>query len=318
MIDARLDPSRSDGIRALADRLSEQVRRRIFGLEIEISLLMAAVMAGRHVLMEGVPGLGKTLLLKTLATALGCDFRRIQFTPDMLPADILGGYVYDSRDGSFKLRKGPIFAHLILADEINRAPAKTQSALLEVMQERQVTIEGETFPLPEPFFVFATQNPLEHEGVYPLPQAQLDRFALRLLLGYPSAHAEVKVLSAYRERLPEIDAVTSPAQVVRTQAAAETEVVSDEIVGLIARLVRVTRELDGVAHGASPRVGVDLLHLARARAALDGRLQVIPDDIKTLFPHAANHRMILTPQAEIGGLTIRAVIDEAMRITHLV
>jgi MoxR-like ATPase len=167
------DPGTGNAIRTLAEKLREQLLKRIFGLEAEMGLLMAAVVAGRHVLMEGVPGLGKTLLLKTLADALGCVFRRIQFTPDLLPADILGGYVYDSRDASFKLREGPIFANVILADEINRAPAKTQSALLEVMQEGQVTIEGESLPMPKPFFVFATQNPLEHEGVYPLPQAQL-------------------------------------------------------------------------------------------------------------------------------------------------
>jgi len=305
-------------VRTLADNLRAELAKRIFGLEGEVALLMATVVAGRHVLMEGVPGLGKTLLLKTLADALGCEFRRIQFTPDLLPADILGGYVYDSRDGSFKLRKGPIFANMILADEINRAPAKTQSALLEVMQEGQVTIEGETLLMPSPFFVFATQNPLEHEGVYPLPQAQLDRFSMRLLMNYPGPAAERKILAACREPLPDIRAVADPTSVIAAQEIAAKISVSDEIIEIVAKLVRVTREHDGVAHGASPRVGVDLMFLSRARAVLSGRTRVIPDDIKALFPHAANHRMILTPQAEIGGMTMSRVITDSLKATRLV
>jgi MoxR-like ATPase len=255
--------------------------------------------------------------MKTLSAAMGCEFRRIQFTPDLLPADILGGYVYDSRDGSFSLRKGPIFANVILADEINRAPAKTQSALLEVMQERQVTIEGETHEVPKPFIVFATQNPLEHEGVYPLPQAQLDRFGMRILLDYPGAMTEQRILGAYREPIPETKAVWDPETVLTLAAEAERVTVSDRILEHLVDLAQRTRDHEGVALGASPRVGVDVLHMARARALLDGRDHVLPDDVKALFPHAVNHRLLLTPQAEIGGLTPSEVIRNAIDETRL-
>jgi MoxR-like ATPase len=303
-------------VSARAEAIRREIRKRIFGLDEPIELLLAAIVAGRHVLLEGVPGLGKTLLMKTLSTAMGCAFRRIQFTPDLLPADILGGYVYDGRDGSFSLRKGPIFANVILADEINRAPAKTQSALLEVMQERQVTIEGETHEVPRPFIVFATQNPLEHEGVYPLPQAQLDRFGLRILLEHPAPEEESRSLGACREPDPGIDAVWSPDDVIALERAAEGVTVSDRIVTLLVTLANSTRAHEGVALGASPRVGVDLVHLARARALLNGRGHVLPDDVKALFPHATNHRLLLTPQAEIGGTTVFDVIRETIENTR--
>ncbi len=308
----------SAGAALLAGRVREQVEKRIFGLESVLDLTLAAVVAGRHVLLEGVPGLGKTLLLKSLSIALGCDFKRIQFTPDLLPADILGGYVYDSRDASFSLRKGPIFANVILADEINRAPAKTQSALLEVMQERQVTIEGETFKAPEPFLVFATQNPVEHEGVYPLPQAQLDRFGMRILLSHPKPEVEKRILAAYRKPLPETSPVAKPAEILAMQARAAEVRVSDEMLDLIVALANQTRTHEGVSLGASPRVGVDLVFLSRARALLDGRGHVLPDDIKALFLHVANHRLVLTPQAQIRGVHPGQVIDEALRATRLV
>jgi MoxR-like ATPase len=246
---------------------------------------------------------------------MGCGFRRIQFTPDLLPADILGGYVYDGRDGSFSLRKGPIFANVILADEINRAPAKTQSALLEVMQERQVTIEGETHEVPRPFLVFATQNPLEHEGVYPLPQAQLDRFGMRILLDHPEPRAEERILAACREPDPETTAVWEPADVTALERAAAGVTVSDRIVTLLVKLANITRAHEGVALGASPRVGVDLVHLSRARALLAGRGHVLPDDVKALFSPAVNHRLLLTPQAEIGGNTVHDVIRETIETT---
>ncbi|MCE9584127.1 MAG: AAA family ATPase, partial [Planctomycetes bacterium] len=185
-------PVRAPETRERILQAKQRIAEAVVGLDREVELLLCAVLAERHVLVEGVPGLGKTHLVKTLARVLGCDFRRVQFTPDLLPADILGGHVYRANDGTFLLRKGPIFANVVLADEINRAPAKTQSALLEVMQERQVTIEGETLAVPRPFFVFATQNPMEHEGVYPLPQAQLDRFAMRLLLSHPAPDVELR------------------------------------------------------------------------------------------------------------------------------
>jgi MoxR-like ATPase len=305
-------------VAALANEIETEVARRVFGLGPVIEAIVAAVIAGKHVLLEGVPGLGKTLLMKTLSTALGCDFKRIQFTPDLLPADVLGGYVYDPREGSFHLRKGPIFAQVILADEINRAPAKTQSALLEVMQEAQVTIEGETIAVPEPFVVFATQNPLEHEGVYPLPQAQLDRFAMRIHIRYPEPEEEMKILGSHREPPSEPKAVADPARVLAARAAAEQVRISDEILRIILELATRTRQHAGVSLGASPRVGVDLVRLSRALALVRGRDHVIPDDLKHLFFHVTNHRIALSPQAELGGLSVDEVIGEALESTQLV
>ncbi|MCP3858159.1 MAG: AAA domain-containing protein, partial [Phycisphaeraceae bacterium] len=236
---------RPTDVATFARNVSAEVGRRVFGLDPVIEVIVAAVIAGKHVLLEGVPGLGKTLLLKTISTALGCDFRRIQFTPDLLPADVLGGYVYDPREGQFHLRKGPIFAQVILADEINRAPAKTQSAMLEVMQESQVTIEGETLPVPEPFLVFATQNPLEHEGVYPLPQAQLDRFAMRIHILYPQPEAEMKILASHREPPSDPVAVADPERLLAARAAAESVRISDEILRIVLALTARTRQHPG-------------------------------------------------------------------------
>lgn len=300
------------------ERVRTQIARCVIGMRDEVDLLLCAILAGRHVLLEGVPGIGKTHLVNTLARVLGCTMNRVQFTPDLLPADILGSFVYDPRDGSFNLRKGPIFAHVILADEINRAPAKTQSALLEVMQERQVTIEGVTNPIEPPFFVFATQNPIEHEGVYPLPQAQLDRFALRLLPDYPSQSDEEIILTTHRDALPQPEVVLDPAQIRAAQDVIRTITVSAEIVTLIVNLCRDTRAMPRVQLGASPRVALDLMTLGRARAALHDRDYVIPDDIKHLMPAVANHRIGLTPQAEIGGITPQDIIHESLHARQLV
>lgn len=303
---------------ALADRVRAQLAARLVGYDEEITLLLCAVLAGRHVLVEGVPGIGKTLLASSLAASLGVDCKRIQFTPDLLPADILGGFVYDQREARFELRKGPIFTHVVVADEINRAPAKTQAALLEVMQERQVTLEGETLALEPPFFVFATQNPAEHEGVYPLPQAQLDRFALRLQPGYPSAEVEAAILRMHRDGAPPPGPPLSADELLATQSCLGDVKVSDEILDLLVQLAVRIRQTDGVQLGASPRLGIDVLRLARARALLDGRTHVIPDDLKALYVHASNHRVQLEPAAEVRGLTPRQVIDDALRATKLV
>ncbi|MCC6910284.1 MAG: MoxR family ATPase [Phycisphaerales bacterium] len=302
----------------IAQRIAGRIAQRVVGMKAEIDLLMCAILADRHVLVEGVPGVGKTLLVSTLAGAMGCTFRRIQFTPDLLPTDILGGNVFDPREATFRLHRGPIFAHVILADEINRAPAKSQSALLEVMQERQVTIEGDTIALDPPFFVFATQNPVEHEGTYPLPQAQLDRFAMRLLPGYPAADEEKQLLAAHRRTLPAIEPASRPDEIRLAQQIASHVTISDEILSLIVRLCAATREHRHVVLGASPRLGLDLLHLSRARALLGGRDHVLPDDVKALAVHVANHRIMLTPQAEVSGITARQVIDEAIQSTILV
>ena len=304
--------------RELARRVREELARHVVGLADEIDLLLCAVLAGRHVLVEGVPGIGKTLLVRSLAEALGCSFRRIQFLPDLMPADILGGYVYDGRDGSFSLRRGPIFAHVVLADEVNRAPARTQAALLEVMQERQVTIEGEAFPLEQPFFVLATQNPAEHEGVYPLPQAQLDRFGLRLLLGYPDRQTEQRILAAHRDGLAEARPAVDRDALLACQHSLSATVVSDAILTLLVDLADRIRRTEGVVLGASPRLGIDVLQMARARALLQGRAHVLPDDIKALYRHAANHRVQLSPHAEVRGLTAGQVIDDALQSTELV
>jgi MoxR-like ATPase len=261
--------------------------------------MMAAVLAGGHILMEDFPGLGKTILSKSLATALGLDFKRIQFTPDLLPGDITGSYVFDRAASRFELRKGPIFANIILADEINRASPKTQSALLEAMQEVQVTLEGETMHLEEPFIVIATQNPIEYEGTFPLPEAQLDRFLLKLAVGYPSLEDEQEILRRRRERRKdevEIHQVTDPGTLLAMRQAVERVYVEPDLERYIANLVHATRQDTRVAVGASPRGSLALLKLSRAQAALQGRDYVLPDDIKAFVLPALSHRLILQPE----------------------
>jgi MoxR-like ATPase len=289
----------------------------VIGLKRELDLLLAAMLARRHVLLEGVPGLGKTLLAKSLAASLGCEFKRIQFTPDMLPADILGGHVYSPRTGEFSLRRGPIFTNILLADEINRAPAKTQSALLEVMQERQVTLEGETIALSPPFLVLATQNPLEHEGVYPLPQAQLDRFAMRVILRHPPRDEELDILRLHRASVQRARPVLDVQRVLAAQSAVEQVTVSDDVLAIIVDLVGATRRHELIALPGSPRMCLDLLHLGRARALLEGRTHVLPDDLKALFFETANHRLALKSQALLQGKTVESVIHEVVQSTQL-
>jgi MoxR-like ATPase len=305
-------------IAARAREIRAAVARRALGQDEHIESLLCCVMAGRHALVEGVPGLGKTVLVKALADSLGCRFRRIQFTPDLLPADILGSYVYQPGDGSFVLRRGPVFANVILADEINRAPAKTQSALLEVMQERQVTIEGETLHLDPPFFVFATQNPVEHEGVYPLPQAQLDRFGMRLLIDYPAREDEIRILQLHHHDPPEVPSILSPGEIAAWRRSMESIAVSEVMTGLVVRILEATRDRSGVMLGASTRAGLDLIHLARARALLHDRDYIIPDDIKALLVPVTNHRIQLTPELEISGLSVVDLLNDVLRDTELV
>ncbi len=306
-----------DSIAADVRLVREELGKCVVGMHGEIDLLLAALLARRHVLLEGVPGLGKTLLVKSLAIALGCSFKRIQFTPDMLPADILGGHVYSPRTGEFSLRRGPVFTNILLADEINRAPAKTQSALLEVMQERQVTLEGETIALAPPFIVFATQNPLEHEGVYPLPQAQLDRFAMRVIVQHPSREHEIEILRMHKGSTVPPAAVLDGSRVLAVQETVERVTASDSIMSLIVEIVGATRRHELLALPGSPRMSLDLLHLGRARALLLGRDHVLPDDLKALFPQVANHRLALKPQAQLQGKAVEAVIDEVLRSSPL-
>jgi MoxR-like ATPase len=280
-------------------RVIEEVERAIVGKSSLLRQIMAAVLAGGHVLIEDYPGLGKTILAKSLATALGLDFKRIQFTPDLLPGDITGSYVFDRAQNLFELRKGPVFANIILADEINRASPKTQSALLEAMQEVQVTLEGETMKLKEPFIVLATQNPIEYEGTFPLPEAQLDRFLMKLSVGYPNLEQEQEILRRRRERQQEevdIQQVINADTLLDMRKIVETVHVDPDIERYIASLVHSTRLDKRVSVGASPRGSLALLKLARANAILDGRRYTIPDDVKDFYLPALAHRLILEPE----------------------
>ncbi len=286
-------------IAPLSQRILAEVELAIVGKRAVLKDIMAAVLADGHVLLEDFPGLGKTLLAKSFAAALGLEFKRIQFTPDLLPGDITGGYIYNRDKSAFELRPGPIFANVILADEINRASPKTQSALLEAMQEHQVTLEGETMALPSPFLVLATQNPIEYEGTFPLPEAQLDRFIMKLSIGYPSADDEQEILRRRRERQRDevrLTQVTHAAQVLAMRQAVETVYVDPDLERYMVALVSETRRDRRIAVGASPRGSLALLKLSRARAAMEGRSYVIPDDVKHFARNALSHRLILEPE----------------------
>jgi len=285
-------------IARLSDRVIGEVERAVVGKRPVLEKIMAAILAGGHVLVEDFPGLAKTLIANSFSTALGLKFRRIQFTPDLLPGDITGGYVYDRVNSRFELRQGPIFASIILADEINRASPKTQSALLEAMQEYQVTLEGETMKLPQPFVVIATQNPIEYEGTFPLPEAQLDRFLMKLSVGYPSQADEVEILRRRRERMHDefdLEQVTGAAELQAVRGAVEQIHVDPDIERYVVALVAETRGRRQVAVGASPRGSLALLKLSRAWAAMQGRDFVLPDDVKLFVLPALSHRLILEP-----------------------
>jgi MoxR-like ATPase len=294
----------------LAGRIEETMGRAIIGQRRAIQEILVAVLAGGHVLLEGVPGVAKTLMVRALAACLGRDFARVQMTPDLMPSDIVGTYVFDTASSEFHLRRGPIFTQFLLADEINRAPAKTQSALLEGMQERQVSIEGTTHPLPPEFMVFATQNPIEFEGTYPLPEAQLDRFMLKVIVGYPSAEEEDGLLRRYHEGFDAMDLASAGLEVVvtpevfaRCQAEIASVRVEDELFSYISAITRATRDNPSVLLGCSPRASVMLLLASRVLAALRGRDYLIPDDVKQMAPPTLRHRMVLRPEADIEGLT---------------
>jgi MoxR-like ATPase len=289
-----------------------EVERAVVGKRTLLEMMMAAVLAGGHVLLEDFPGLGKTLIARSFAKALGLEFKRIQFTPDLLPGDITGGYIFNRTKNKFELRKGPLFANIVLADEINRASPKTQSALLEAMQEGQVTIEGESLPLPEPFLVLATQNPIEYEGTFPLPEAQLDRFMLKLSVGYPNVEEEKLILRRRRERRQDevlLREITKPKQLLELREAVETIHVDVDLENYIASLVHATRVDRRVAVGASPRGSLAFLKMARANAALEGRDFIIPDDIKRYATPVLAHRLILQPEYWMA----RTVTDDVIR-----
>jgi len=280
------------------EAILREVERAIVGKRPTLELILATLLAGGHVLLEDYPGLAKTLTARCFARVTGLSFRRIQFTPDLLPTDILGTYIFHRGEEEFEFRPGPIFAQLILADEINRATPKTQSALLEAMQEGQVTLEGETRPLPQPFMVIATQNPIEYEGTFPLPEAQLDRFLVRLRFGYPSQEEEVEILRRRLERRAEeveLSQVVDAGELVAMRQALEEVYVDPDLLSYMAALVHRTREHPSVAVGASPRGSLALLKLSRARAALAGRDFVVPDDVKRVAVAALAHRLILSP-----------------------
>jgi MoxR-like ATPase len=282
----------------VSTRIIQEVERAIVGKRRPLEQILAAVLVGGHVLLEDYPGLAKTLIAKSFAAALGLEFKRIQFTPDLLPSDITGSVIYDRAQGRFELRKGPIFANIVLADEINRASPKTQSALLEAMQEYQVTLEGETMVLPQPFIVIATQNPIEYEGTFPLPEAQLDRFLMKLAIGYPSLDEEQEILRRRRERRDDafqIECVTNAEELLALREAIEDIYLDPDIERYIVRLVDATRRDKRVAVGASPRGSLALLKLARVQAAIEGRAYVLPDDVKAYARPALIHRLMLTP-----------------------
>jgi MoxR-like ATPase len=307
----------------LANQLRAEIGRVFVGQRNVVDHALCALISGGHILLEGVPGLGKTLLVKALAKTFGGQFSRIQFTPDLMPADVTGHTLYDARSSQFVIRRGPVFANLVLADEINRAPAKTQAALLEVMQEAQVTIEGKTIALPPPFLVLATQNPIEQEGTYALPEAQLDRFLLKVLIDYPSQAEERDLVLAScsgrtSDRL-EVDAVqqvATPEQLVAMQAIAAGLQVDASVVDYAVRIVRATREWPGIAIGAGPRGAIALIRAARATALLGGRDFVVPDDIKRIALPALRHRISLVPEAEIEGQSIDNVLTGLLTRTE--
>ena len=306
-------------IAAVGERVHDVVQtlgRIVVGKDHVLERILAGILANGHVLVEDYPGLAKTLIARLLAQALDLGFRRIQFTPDLLPSDITGSFLYDQREARFEFRPGPVFTNLLLADEINRATPKTQAALLEAMQESQVTIEGQSFPLAQPFLVIATQNPIELEGTYPLPEAQLDRFLLRVGIGYPGPEAEREILKIRRER--RTDAVTVPvlvsrAELLAMQAALEDVFVSDPIEHYIVALAQTTRSDPRVALGASPRGTLAVLKLARAEAAIRGRDFVLPDDVKAVAVAALAHRLVLRPELWVSRTTPVAVVESLLR-----
>ncbi len=295
-------------------RIQAEVGKVAVGLAEEVDLFLVALLARGHILFEGVPGVAKTLLAKAVATTLGCAFRRIQFTPDLLPGDITGTFIYDRNRSEFVFRRGPIFTQILLADEINRAPAKTQSALLEAMQERQVTIEGETHTLDEPFMVIATQNPIEQEGVYRLPEAQLDRFFLRVIFDHPDPKEEVAILRMHGKDVPEVAGVTTPEQIVSWQHHLQFVDVREDVYDYITSLAHQSRTHRDVFLGVSPRGSLCVLKAAQAWAFLHGRPYVTHDDVKRLAGHVLNHRVILKPEAEIAGRRagdlLREILDK--------
>ena len=298
-----------------SERLQEQIGRVIIGQQEVVQQTLCALLADGHLLVEGVPGIAKTLLVRVLAQTLGLEFRRVQFTPDLMPSDLIGTTIFDTRTGEFRVRYGPIFANIVLADEVNRTPPKTQAALLEAMEERRVTIDGVSHPLPCPFMVFATQNPIEYEGTYPLPEAQLDRFLLKVVMGYPTEEEERAILQLHdagfrAHRLEEVglEVVLNATELEMCREMVREVQVAPEVMEYILQIVRRTRQSDYLLVGASPRAGIALLLVSKALAALRGRAFVTPDDIKQMALPTLRHRLILKPEAEVEGLNADRIL----------
>ncbi len=298
------------------NKILDEIERVVVGKRNVLKEVMYAILSNGHILFEDNPGLAKTLIAMSFAEVIGFDFKRVQFTPDLLPSDITGTYIYDRNSTEFRFIKGPVFTNLLLADEINRAPPKTQAALLEAMQEKQVTVEGETYPLEEPFVVIATQNPIEYEGTYPLPEAQLDRFLVKLSVGYPTYNDEMEILKRrmeWKQDRISLERVATKEDILQMRREVEEIYIEDDILDYVLRIVRATREHMQVEVGASPRGSIAIMKLARARAYVEGRDYVLPDDVKAVARIALLHRIILKPEPWIRGVRARDIIEDVLK-----
>jgi len=302
-------------IKQTYDRIYRELKKAIIGMDNVIELMFIGLLAGGHILLEGMPGVGKTFVAQNFANVIGATFKRIQMTPDMLPADIIGSYIYDQKEGTFKFRRGPIFANIILADEINRAPPKTQAALLEAMEEKTVTVEGITYPLPKPFLVIATQNPVELEGTYPLPEAQLSRFMIYIQVGYPNDEEELEILKLKLRTTKRVitSQVTSARTVIEMQRFLQTKVeVSEEVLQYIRDIVMAIRRDSRLLFGCSPRASISIMMTAKAHALINGRAYVTPDDVKAVAPYVLPHRIFLKPEVELGGVKPQDIVESVL------